>query len=67
MGINLIGQGVALHAGLELLVCQHLFGGNDARVEDVLIVIDIMQKGIQRLDALTNAAIQFAPLRRRRR
>ena len=62
MGIGIIGQIDALHAGLILFIGQYLLRRNEARAQDILLVVDIVQKGVQRFDPLTNTAIDLFPL-----
>jgi hypothetical protein len=52
----------ALHGWPVLRIVQDLFAGNDASFQDVLVVIGIMQKALQRGDALYQARLQLGPL-----
>ncbi|RMS07809.1 hypothetical protein ALP75_202816 [Pseudomonas syringae pv. actinidiae] len=52
----------ALHRQLILLVGKHLFGRNDPGLDDALVVIEIGQKHVQRLDALNAATLDNPPL-----
>ena len=62
MGVDAAVEFDALHAGLVLLVGQHLLGRNDAGLEDMLFMIDIVQEGIEGRDPLADPLIQHLPL-----
>jgi hypothetical protein len=51
----------AHHFRTELGVIQHLLGRNLARLENFLIVIDVVQEHVERLDALTQPGTQGFP------
>ena len=55
----------ALHHGPELRVVQHLPCRDYARLEDLLVVIDIVQEHVQRRNPLAQARLQHPPLRPR--
>ena len=56
--INLPRQVNALHHRAILRIIEHLLGGNLAGLEDFLIVIDIVQEHVERLDALAQTRLQ---------
>jgi hypothetical protein len=43
-------------------VAQHLLGGDAPGLEDFLVVVDVVQEGIERLDALAQAGLDALPL-----
>ena len=49
------------HFGAKLGVVDDLFARDTPRTQDFLGVIDIVQKGVERLDALPQAGLQAAP------
>ena len=55
MRVNLAGQVHTLHHRPVLGIVQHLLGRNLAGLEDFLVVIDIVQEHVQRLDPLAQA------------
>ncbi|MNG71957.1 hypothetical protein D3C79_303730 [compost metagenome] len=62
MRVNIAVQIDPLHAGLILIVGQHLFRRNDPGFQNVLLMVNIVQKGVKRLYALANTAIEHRPL-----
>ena len=38
-------------------------GGNDAVLEDLLVVVDVVDEQVQRVDALLEAALDRSPIR----
>jgi hypothetical protein len=52
----------ALHLRPVLIVAEHLLGGYDARLQDFLVVIDVMDEGIQRAHALLQSGFELQPL-----
>ena len=60
--INAGGNVDALHRRAVLGIAQNLFRRNDARLQNVLIVIDIVQKFVEGGDALHQAGLQLGPL-----
>ena len=65
MGIDAGRYVQSFHLGAELSVVEHLLGWNALGLEDVLIVIDIVQESIERLDPLTQPLLQLPPFLRR--
>ena len=61
MRVNITVQVDPLHAGLVLIVGQHLFCRNDPGFQNMLLMVNIVQKGVERLDALANTAIEHRP------
>ena len=51
-----------LHLLAILRVAQYLVGRDDASLDDVVIMVDVMQKQIECLDPLLEASLQFLPL-----
>ena len=51
-----------LHAGLVLGIGEDLGGRDHPRLQDALIVIDVVQKGIEGGDALADPLVQMLPL-----
>ncbi len=52
----------ALHLGAVLRVAEHLVGGDDAGLQDLLAVVDVVDEAIQRRDALAQPPLDLAPL-----
>ena len=48
----------ALHLGAVLRIAQHLLGGDDAGLEDLLVVVDVVDEGIERAHALLESAFE---------
>ena len=48
----------ALHGRLVLAVGKHLLGRDEAGLDDVLLVVDVVQEGVQRGNALAHAGFQ---------
>ena len=61
MRIDIAMQINALHTGLILIVGQHLLRRNEAGLQNMLLVVNVMQEGIERPYALANAAIEHRP------
>ncbi len=55
----------AAHFRPELRIAEHALAGHDARAEDRLLVIDVVQERVERLHALAQPAIEHLPLVRR--
>jgi hypothetical protein len=55
----------ALHLRPVLGVLVDLLGRDDAGLDDVLVVIDVVHEHVQRLHALHQAGLQRRPLVRR--
>jgi hypothetical protein len=51
----------ALHFGPVLGVLVDLLGRDDAGLDDVLLVIDVVDEHVQRLDALDQPGLQLLP------
>ena len=51
-----------LHAGLVLGIGEDLGGRDHPRLQDALIVIDVVQKGVEGGDALADPLVQMLPL-----
>ena len=60
--VNAVRQVQALHGGLVLGVGKHLFGGNEPGFDDVVVVVDVPQKAVQRRHPLAQARLQHLPL-----
>jgi len=52
----------ALHFRPVLRIAQHLLGRNDAGLQDLLVVVDVVNEGIQRPHTLFQAAVEADPL-----
>ena len=65
MRVDLPGHIDADHFLAVLRVAQHLLCRNTTGLENFLIVIDVVQEGIQGLDPLPQARFHNAPLMRR--
>ncbi|MDT4872097.1 hypothetical protein FQZ97_1072640 [compost metagenome] len=52
----------AHHLGAELGVVQDLLGRNDAGLDDVLVVVDVVQEAVERGDALHQPLFHALPL-----
>jgi len=52
----------AHHLGPVLCVVQHLLGGHDAGLQDLLPVVDVVDEPVQRRHALAQASLHVAPL-----
>ena len=62
MGIGVVWQVDALHARLILLVGQHLLGRDQPRAQNILLMIDVIEEGVERFHPLANAAVNALPL-----
>ncbi len=60
--VDVAGHLDALHLGAVLRVAEHLVGRDDARLEDLLVVIDVVEEAVQRRDALAQTPLHHAPL-----
>jgi hypothetical protein len=60
--IDVTGHIDALHLGAVLGVVEHLLGGNVSGLEDFLVVVDVVDEAVQRLDALAQAGFRSRPL-----
>ena len=56
----------ALHLGPILGIIQHLLARNHACFQDMLIVIDVVQEHVERLDTLLETLLQARPFMRRK-
>lgn len=61
VGVDVAVQVQALHGDLVALVGQHLLGGDDPGLDDALLVVEVGEEQVQRLDALDAAALDHAP------
>ena len=61
MRVNLVRRIDAHHLGPERRVELHQLFRNEARLHDLLVVIDVVEKHIDRLDALDAAALHQLP------
>ena len=59
--IDLVGHRHALHHGAVLAVAQHLLGRDQAGLQDLLPVVDVMGEAVERRHALHQAALQHGP------
>jgi hypothetical protein len=59
--IDLAGHVQAMHFGAIAVIAQHLLRRDDAGLQDVLVVIDVVDKGVQRLDPLDAAVMDAGP------
>ena len=55
----------ALHLGPVLRITENLLGRYYARLDDVLLVIDVMDEHVERLHPLRQASLQLRPFGRR--
>ena len=65
VGVDAPGNVHALHFRPILRVTEHLLGGNDVRLQDLLIMINVVDEGIQRPNPLLEARLEPGPLLRR--
>src|SRR5450830_39998 len=61
MGVDVGGDIDILHLGPVLRVLQNLLGWNDARLDDFLPVVNIVDEHVQRFDALHQSCFELAP------
>ncbi|MNK79695.1 hypothetical protein D3C87_993670 [compost metagenome] len=61
VGVNVGGDGNALHFRAVLGILVYLLGRNDARLDDVLLMINIMDEHVQGLHALHQARLHLRP------
>ena len=61
MGINIIVQIDALHTGLILLISKHLLTGDNTGIENMLVVVDVVQEGVERFYPLAYSCIKHPP------
>ena len=61
VGVDAAGDVDPLHLRAVLGVTKHLFRGDDARLEDLLVVVNVVEKGVQRAHALLQAALELDP------
>ena len=64
VGVDVAGYFDTLHLGAVLRVAQHLRRRDPARLEDLLVVVDVGDEGVQRRDPLAQAAEQLPPFGR---
>ena len=65
--INLVGHIHAHHLGAKLRIALDLLQRHDARFDDFLVVVDVMDEAVERRDALHQALLHALPLVRRDR
>ena len=65
MRVDAAGHVDALHLGAVLRVAEDLLGGNDACLQDPLVVVDVGDERVQGPHALLEACFELAPLVRR--
>ena len=65
MHVDVVRHFLAVHLRTEDRILKHEVLGHDARFENLAAVIDVLDVGVDRLDALLEAALQDFPLRRR--
>ncbi len=61
VGVDVRGDIDALHFRAVLGILVDLLGGDDAGLDDVLVVVDVVHEHVQRLHALDQAGLQGAP------
>jgi hypothetical protein len=62
VAVDLVRQVETRHRHLVRVVRQHLLGGNHARAQDLLAVVDVVQETIERRHALAQPLLQQPPL-----
>jgi len=62
VGVDAVVQVQAQHGDLEGVVGEHLLGGNDTGLEDLLIMVDVVREPVQRGRALLQTLHQQVPL-----
>jgi hypothetical protein len=55
VGVDVLGYRDADHFLAELRIAQHLRGGDAPGLEDFLVVVDVVEEGVERLDPLPKA------------
>ena len=63
--VDAAGHVEAGHLGAVLRIAEHLLGREQAGLEDLLVVVDVVEEGVERADALAQARGELAPLVRR--
>ncbi len=61
VGIDPVGQLDPTHLRPVHGVVQHLMGADEAGLDDLLFMVDVLQKGVQRPDPLLETLLQAAP------
>ncbi|MCY1531590.1 hypothetical protein D9M68_668200 [compost metagenome] len=61
MGIDVAVQVQALHGDLVALIGQQLLGGDDPGLDDPLVMVEVGEEQVQRLDALDAALLHHPP------
>ena len=56
------GTSTPIISGRNCALLSDLLGRNDAGLEDLLVVVDVVQEAVERRDALPQARFQLAPL-----
>ena len=60
--VDVAGHIDALHLGTVLRVAQNLFRRDHARIQDLLVVVNVVDEGVERAHALLQAALEPHPL-----
>ena len=61
VGVDAPGHVDALHLRAVLRVAENLFSGNHARFENLLVVVNVVDEGVERADALLEAGLEPNP------
>jgi hypothetical protein len=61
VGVDAAGDVDALHLRAVLRVAEHLLRGDHARLQDLLVVVNVVDEGVQRPHALLQAAFEPDP------
>ncbi len=59
--VNAAGHVDALHLRAVLRIAEHLLGGNHAGLQNLLVVVDVVNEGIERPDPLFQTALETNP------
>ena len=62
VGVDTSGNVHALHLRAVLGVAEHLLRGDDARLQNLLLMVDVVDEGVQGPDTLLETALQANPL-----
>jgi hypothetical protein len=60
--VDAAGDVDALHFRAVLGIAEHLLGGNDAGLQDLLVMVDVVDEGVEGADALLEAVLETNPL-----
>ncbi len=61
VGVDAAGHVDALHLGAVLGVAEHLFRRDDAGLENLLLVVDVVDEGVEGADSLLEASLEADP------